>query len=456
MSMVLDYGFSMLALIVAVAMRPSLQGFPWLVPVESVQIPLYLYFLIPFVWVSVFAISSVYDPMRNLRIVDEIITVVIASALVTLVLAGLLFFLHRDFSRWLFVIFVALNLTFLLCWRLVARHFRRIISWPQKERRILVVGAGEVGQQVEEMLEQFKWEGLTFCGFMDDDKKYSENSRVLGDLNETRAFVAKEQITDVIITLPQRANGKISDLIVDLRELPVHVRVVPDYFSLALHRATVDTFGDLPMINLREPALNKLDLTVKRGFDLLFGGILTFISLPLMGLLAVLIKLDSPGPAWFKQQRVGENGRLFTMYKFRSMIDGAETLQHNFVDINEEGEILFKKKDDPRITRLGQFTRRTSLDELPQLFNVLRGDMSLVGPRPELPWLVKNYEPWQRKRFAVPQGMTGLWQVNGRSNRPMHLNVTDDLYYIENYSFWLDLYILFKTVLIVLRGTGAY
>ncbi|MGB3713292.1 MAG: sugar transferase, partial [Candidatus Promineifilaceae bacterium] len=170
----------------------------------------------------------------------------------------------------------------------------------------------------------------------------------------------------------------------------------------------------------------------------------------------VLIKLDSPGPVLFKQRRVGENGRLFTMYKFRSMIDGAQDMQHKLTETNEQGEILFKSEGDPRITRVGRFMRRTSLDEIPQLINVLKGDMSLVGPRPELPWLVDFYKPWQRKRFAVPQGITGWWQINGRSDRPMHLHTADDLYYIQNYSVWLDLYILFKTVLVVLRGTGAY
>ncbi len=158
----------------------------------------------------------------------------------------------------------------------------------------------------------------------------------------------------------------------------------------------------------------------------------------------------------FRQQRVGENGRLFTMYKFRSMVVNAEELQEQVNEVDEEGHIIHKKPNDPRVTRVGRFIRRYSLDELPQLFNVLKGDMSLVGPRPELPWLVEKYEPWQRKRFAVPQGITGWWQVNGRSDKPMHLHTEDDLFYIQNYSLWLDLLILWKTVWVVLRGKGAY
>ncbi len=160
---------------------------------------------------------------------------------------------------------------------------------------------------------------------------------------------------------------------------------------------------------------------------------------------AIFIVADSGLPVLFRQIRVGQGGREFGMYKFRSMVKNAAALGPYFTaDI------------DPRITRVGRFIRRTSIDELPQLINVLKGDMSLVGPRPELPWLVEKYEPWQRKRFAVPQGITGWWQVNGRSDNPMHLHTDQDLYYIQHYSWWLDIEILWRTVAVVLRGRGAY
>jgi len=181
-----------------------------------------------------------------------------------------------------------------------------------------------------------------------------------------------------------------------------------------------------------------------------------FFVWPFVAIIAVLIKFDSPGSIIFRQQRLGENGRIFNMYKFRTMVSDAEKMQHELNQINKDGKIIFKRRDDPRITVIGRFLRRTSLDELPQLFNVLKGDMSLVGPRPELPWMVNQYEIWQHKRFAVPQGMTGWWQVNGRSNKPMHLNTDDDIFYVQNYSIWMDIYILLKTPWIVLRGKGAF
>jgi exopolysaccharide biosynthesis polyprenyl glycosylphosphotransferase len=195
---------------------------------------------------------------------------------------------------------------------------------------------------------------------------------------------------------------------------------------------------------------------IKRTFDLIVGVLLIPLLLPVLGLLALAIKLNSPGPVLFRQKRVGEAGRLFTMYKLRSMVAGAEEEQEQISQVKQQGDCVHKSRADPRVTGIGQFLRRFSLDELPQLFNVLKGDMSLVGPRPELPWLVARYEPWQYGRFLVPQGITGWWQVNGRSDRPMHLHTEDDLYYIENYSLALDLLILWKTIWVVLSGRGAY
>ena len=167
---------------------------------------------------------------------------------------------------------------------------------------------------------------------------------------------------------------------------------------------------------------------------------------PVVIAIAALVKLGSRGPVFYRQVRLGLDGRSFTMYKFRTMV----------VDAEADSGPVFATADDRRTTRGGVWLRRLSLDELPQLLNVLKGEMSLVGPRPEMPWLVGEYEPWQRKRFAVPQGITGWWQVSGRSDKPMHLHTEDDLYYVQNYSLLLDLLILWKTIGVVLRGQGAY
>jgi lipopolysaccharide/colanic/teichoic acid biosynthesis glycosyltransferase len=176
----------------------------------------------------------------------------------------------------------------------------------------------------------------------------------------------------------------------------------------------------------------------------------------LMGLIALAIRLDSPGPVFYRSRRIGENGRIFNMIKFRTMVQNAEQLLQQVSLKDEAGRPIYKRRDDPRVTRVGRILRRASLDEFPQLLNVLRGEMSLVGPRPEMPELVEKYDLWQRRRFSVPQGVTGWWQVNGRSDKPMHLHTEEDLYYVQNYSLWLDLHILMRTIWAVVRGKGAY
>lgn len=461
-SIMLDMGLTLLALWLAVWLRPWLPQLPYLQSIEHVRIYSYLYLLIPVLWVITFLVVSVYDPKRIYKLIDELQIVVVATTVAALIFAGLLYLTFRDFSRWLFIVFVLLDVVFLVGWRVFARIVFTIGRFPAPERRVLIVGTGEVGQRVGQMIQEYDWMGLNLSGYLDDDEQDVEETtdelivHVLGKVEDVRRVALERMINDVVIALPQRAYGQVNELVLALHDLPVQVRVVPDYYSLALYRASVEDFGGLPMINLRDPALNDVQRLVKRIFDLVLAGLILLLCLPLLGLIGLLIKLDTAGPVIFRQQRVGENGRLFPMYKFRSMVVNAEKLQNQVTQITSDGTLIYKKADDPRVTRIGRFLRHTSLDELPQLFNVVKGDMSLVGPRPELPWLVGQYEPWQHKRFAVPQGMTGWWQINGRADKPLHLHTEDDLYYVQNYSLWMDIYILLKTPWVVVRGKGAY
>lgn len=458
MSMALDMGLTLLALVCAALVRPIFpQQFPFVQPMYGPQLVPFIFVAIPAIWGATFLIASVYDPRRTYKAVDEFQIVVLATAVAGLLFAGLLYLAMRDFSRTLYLTFLLFDLIFLLGWRVIARYIFKLNRLKAAERRVLIVGAGDVGRRVGQMIQQYRWTGLDLAGYLaQDPKAQQDHVRVLGRVEDVRGVVKSSQIDDVVIALPQRDYNRINELVLALHDLPVNVRVVPDYFSLALYRATVEDFGGLPMINLRDPALNDVQRLLKRLFDLSIAGLVTLLLLPLIVLIAVIIRIDSPGPIIFRQQRVGENGRLFPMYKFRSMIVGAEQMQDAVKQVDPRGNVIYKRQDDPRVTRVGRLLRRTSLDELPQLFNVLKGDMSLVGPRPELPMMVGQYEPWQHKRFAVPQGMTGWWQVNGRADKPLHLHTEDDIYYIQNYSLWMDAYILLKTPWVVLRGKGAY
>lgn len=458
--MAVDIGLTCLALILATQLVSY-------VPLHlthirgQVFVSFYTILFVAALWGVIFLVLSVYDPKRIYKAIDEFQIVIVATVVSALLFAGMLYLAQREFSRWVFFIFVGLTLGFLLGWRIIARIIFRIRRLPAAERRVLIIGTGEVGQRVGLMIREYESMGLNLSGYL-DEKPAADADRdgvrlhILGCVEDVREVVKSDAINDVVIALPQRDYAQVSELVLALHDLPVQVRVVPDYYSLALYRASVEDFGGLPMINLRDPALNDVQRLVKRLFDLVIAFGLLALSLLPMAIITFLIKLDSEGPILFRQQRVGENGRLFAMYKFRSMIAGADDMLDQIMERTEDGRVFFKRVNDPRVTRIGRFLRHTSLDELPQVFNVIKGDMSLVGPRPELPWLVGQYEPWQHKRLAVPQGMTGWWQINGRADKPLHLHTEDDLYYVQNYSLWMDIYILLKTPWVVVRGKGAF
>ncbi len=420
-------------------------------------IPVPYWVLVAVLWWIVFMLVSVYDPERNLKAVDEFQHVMVAAFFASLTLAGVLYLTRRDLSRWLFVLFLALDWALLVGWRVVARVvYRHAKSYPRR-RRVLIVGAGEVGVRVAHAIELYAWSGMEIVGYLDDDERKNGGEwPVLGTLDHAGSVIEEHAVEDVVVALPSRAWKRLDELVAGLHTLPVHVHVIPDYFAMTLWRAGVEDFAGIPMVDLRAPALNDYERVAKRVFDLVVGGLGTILLSPIMAVIAAAVRLDSPGPVIFRQNRVGENGKIFQMLKFRTMVNGADKLEKAMARENADGKVTYKRKDDPRVTRVGRFLRRTSLDELPQIFNVLKGEMSLVGPRPELPWLVDLYEPWQRKRFAVPQGITGWWQINGRSDKEMHLHTEDDLYYVQNYSLGLDLLILLRTVLVVLKGRGAY
>jgi exopolysaccharide biosynthesis polyprenyl glycosylphosphotransferase len=231
---------------------------------------------------------------------------------------------------------------------------------------------------------------------------------------------------------------------------------VPDLFQMTLSRMSVTEMGGIPLIGIKREPISPVALIVKRVVDVAFALCLLIFTAPLMGLIVLVIKLDSPGPVLFRQARVGKAGRPFTLYKFRSMAVGAEEQKELLRNLNEADGPLFKIKADPRVTRLGRFLRRLSLDELPQFYNVLRGDMSIIGPRPALAEEVAQYQPWHMRRLEIAPGITGLWQVSGRSELPFDEMALLDIYYVEQWSPALDLKILLRTIPTVLFGDGAY
>lgn len=446
------------SLFLAAELREPLTGYlPFLKALEPVRLPLVLYGIFPLLWVGTLFVFSVYDGRKNIRFNHELASLTFGSMLASFSLAGMLYLTYREVSRFLFLMATGTAYIGLVAWRVAVRAVFRKNGIHSRVRRVLILGAGEAGRELEKNIHANGAFGLKVVGFLDDDwKRQADHADILGSLDISRQVIIQYEVDDVVIALPRSEHQRLVEVVSVLHDLPVRVWVIPDYFSLTLHRAEVEEFAGIPMLDLRAPALSEYQRMVKRTFDLTVTLLLLPLALPLMGMIALLIRLDSPGPVFYRARRVGENGRMFWMIKFRTMIQEADKLQDQVTWKDDEGHILHKRPDDPRVTRVGRFLRRTSLDELPQLFNVLRGEMSLVGPRPEMPELVERYDLWQRRRFTVPQGITGWWQVNGRSDKPMHLHTDEDLYYVQNYSLWLDLQILARTVWAVLRGKGAY
>ena len=447
-------------LLIATWLRPLLGFIPFAAHYpETIPTPLIIYPVFAIIWGAILLLFNVYDGRRNLKAIDEFISLTLASLLASVALAGTLYITYREVSRLLFVIFITTTYLSMIGWRAIIRYVAQKSKDRQEfQRRVLIVGAGPVGREFEKQILRNSQLGLTVVGFLDDDpKKLANNEDILGVLSKAESIIENRHIDDVVIALPQRAYLQTNQLVGELHHLAVKVWVIPDYFRLSLHKAAIDEFAGIPMLDLRAPALNDYQRMIKRAFDLVLSLLVMPVALPVMGISALVIRLEKPdGPILLRQARVGENGKIFRMLKFRTMVPNAEELRHLVEKTDEAGNIIHKSLDDPRVTCSGRFLRRTSLDEIPQLINVLKGDMSLVGPRPELPYLVDQYETWQRQRFAIPQGITGWWQINGRSDKPMHLNTEDDLYYVQNYSIFLDLYILFKTIRTVVISKGAY
>ncbi|MDF1513368.1 MAG: undecaprenyl-phosphate glucose phosphotransferase [Anaerolineae bacterium] len=349
---------------------------------------------------------------------------------------------------------IALNRVVLMLIQQRNRRKGRVI------RRVVIVGAGEVGRRVMRTVVARPDLGYRILGYVDDnpDKGLGKIGRFqgLGSLDNLTRIIDEEDVDEVIITLPWNYHRRILNVLRECARRDVSARLVPDLFQMSLSRVEVSDLGGVPLVAIHEITFNQAELTLKRVIDVITVCLGFILGWPILLIIALAIKLDSPGPVLFNQVRVGKNHREFSIYKFRTMRVGAEEDLSKLLDKNEADGPLFKIRDDPRSTRIGRILRQTSLDELPQIWNVLKGEMSLVGPRPPIPAEVAQYKSWHKQRLSVPPGMTGLWQVSGRSELTFDEMVLLDLYYIENWSPLMDLSIMLRTIPKVLIREGAY
>lgn len=420
-------------------------------------LPLVLFFIVGF-----FSYFDAYETPRSKTCLGYAWSVFRGIALTIGVILALLFFLKVEYvSRTVVVIFSGFE--FLSIWGsrcCLRRYYIRSVKSGSKALHVLIIGTGDRAAELSaELSRQAEW-GMKVIGHLDPDAsrigQTVHGAPVIGTVENISQILKRHVIDEVVIAIPRSMLEDVEPIALACEEEGIKLQFMADVFNLHVDRIRLVQVGSIPLLTLEPVAQDEIKLLLKRSFDIVVTLFSMPFVLPIIGIIAVAVKWDSPGPAFFIQQRVGLKKRLFPMIKFRSMYVDAEERLKEIEHLNEAEGPIFKMKEDPRVTRVGNFIRKTSLDELPQFFNVLAGHMSLVGPRPMSIRDVDLFDKGiQRKRFSVKPGITCIWQISGRSNLPFEKWLELDLQYIENWNLWLDIKILFKTIPAVVMSKGA-
>ncbi|MFC1810151.1 sugar transferase [Patescibacteria group bacterium] len=395
--------------------------------------------------VIVFYFSGLYEQKIRVESTSEIFAVIKGILMTAILLMAGSFLYKYDYSRGFVLIFIGSSAVFLNLGRYFIRVYQKfLIKKGRGISKILIIGAGKPGRKLAQQIEKFKDFGYQIVGFVDDNVR-KNRVKLLGKLEKLAQIIKKHKIDIVYVSDPMMPHEKMLELMTECGNLNVKFKLVSSLYEILVGNINISELEGIPSIDVKPRKPNILYRLTKRFIDIFASLIMIVLLSPVWLLIVILIRLDSKGKAHFIHKRVGLEGREFKLYKFRTMKTAVGSY-----------EVAPFKPGDKRITRIGRFLRKTSLDELPQLLNVLKDEMSLVGPRPEMPFIVKKYSKWQRKRLEVKPGLTGLWQILGRKDLPLHENMEYDFYYIQNQSLLLDLVILIKTVWAVITGKGAF
>ena len=396
-------------------------------------------------WFVVFKALGLYRPRRISSRVAEAMDIVKATSIATLILISLTFFVARyEFSRVIFLYFWIISIIALCLIRILFREFLRLIrKRGYNLRYVLIAGTGKLGQDITDKIQDHPELGLKIRGFLSEDASQVGNTvdgyQVLDTYENIRDVIISNQIDMVLITLPLNAHEKLKSILDNIADEMVSIMIIPDLFEFISLRGGVGEFEGIPIISLRDSPLYGWNRVIKRSTDILLSLLIVLVTSPLMFAISILIKIMSPGPILYKQDRMGLDGKIFKMLKYRTMGTQAE----------EKTGPTWATENDQRRTLVGAFLRKTSLDELPQFFNVLKGDMSIVGPRPERPHFIQQFRskiPKYMLRHKMKAGITGWAQVNGwRGNTSLEKRVEYDLYYIENWKLMFDFEIMWLT-----------
>jgi len=416
---------------------------------------------LPLVWLLTVLLSGGYDSRFIGLGTDEFRRILNAGVFLTAAVAIVAYATKADLARG----YVVIALPSVTMFDLIARYalrkrLHRVRRLGSCMRRVVVVGYAPVIADITAMLRRETYHGLSVvaaCVVGSSEATVIADVPAIGGLDGVAEVVKRfEADTVAVLACPEMAGQRLRQLAWELEKTDTELCVAPALLDVAGPRTTIRPVAGLPLLHMDHPEFSGARRVIKEGFDKALALVGLVLAAPLLLALALVIRLGDGGPALFRQTRVGKDGRTFKVYKFRTMVADAEQRKAELIGRNEQHGLLFKIRDDPRVTKTGSWLRRWSLDELPQLVNVLAGDMSMVGPRPALPEEAAMYGDHVRRRLAVKPGITGLWQVNGRSDLSWDESVRLDLRYVENWSFVLDLQILWKTCSAVVRGSGAY
>ena len=451
--------FAALTAALPIAYQLYQRGLPFaanrLAPLEQYWLPLVITIVL---WGGAAWIYRVYD-VRPHSGWSEIVRVGRALLLVALAMASLVFFgKHAWVSRLLTGVYFVVAFGLMAATRAVLRAAARASGASRGTARYYaVVGSGELSTEIIGTIRAHPEWGMKLAGYVLEagSAPADPDSVILGRLPQLGKILEEHVLDEVVFAVPRERLQGIEEAVQVCEEQGVGVMIAIDVLRFGYGRMSVGDMNGLPMLALTRTPTDELALAAKRAFDIVVSGTVFLLLSPVLLAVAVAIRIDSPGPVFFRQRRVGLNGRLFDIRKFRSMYVDAEARLESLKAHNEMSGPVFKMRNDPRVTRMGRFIRKVSLDEFPQFWNVLRGEMSIVGPRPPIPAEVRQYKRWQRRRLAMKPGLTCLWQISGRNELDFNRWMELDLEYIDKWSLWNDIQICLKTIPAVLGAKGA-
>ena len=424
--------------------------------------------LVLLIWGTLLLVSDRYRSHRTVRLVDEAVEIVRISLLGLAMLALVVYAFRLDdellggdqFSRLWVLLVATLACTLILTEKLALRIFSRYVrAKGYNYRTVLIVGTNPSAMDLADSIDHHRFWGFKILGFVAHPENLEDVPAdcrpLLGTIDDIPNIVDENVVDDVLFCVGRRDLDRFEDLFLALHEQGIRTRFALNLFPHTKARARMEDVDGMPVLTFSTAPESWLPLVSKRALDVLLSLFVVVLGLPVIAAIVASLKLTQGGAVLYTQTRCGLNGRRFKLYKFRTMIEDAEERQQELLHLNEMDGPVFKLSKDPRVTRFGRFLRRFSLDELPQLWNVLKGDMSLVGPRPPIPDEVRQYQRWQRRRLSMKPGLTCLWQISGRNQVDFDRWMRLDLEYIDSWSPWLDMKILLKTVPAVLTGRGA-